>query len=419
VLQKMIVQGGIPLAGEVTISGAKNAALPILIASIMTPGRFEFRDVPDLMDIRTTAGLLRELGATVDHGKTVVIDSSTIDNYEASWDLVRKMRASFLIMGALIARFRKARVSLPGGCELGLRPVDQHLKGFQFLGVKIAEEHGLVIADATGLRGGKVVFDFPTVGATENILMAAATAKGETVILNAAREPEVVDLAEALRAMGAKIEGAGEETIHVQGVDSLNPITYTIIPDRIEAGTFMIAAAITGGTIVMKNTPTAMLVSVIEKLKEAGVVFQDTADGLRVIGPKKIFPVDVMTLPYPGFPTDLQAPITSLLAVGEGTSIITETIFDKRFAHVAELIRLGADIVIDGKSAVIKGTRELYGAQVMSSDLRNSAALILAGLAAKGATEVYRIYHLDRGYEHMEEKLSRLGADIRRAPQDD
>jgi UDP-N-acetylglucosamine 1-carboxyvinyltransferase len=414
----MIVTGGKPLSGEVTVSGSKNAALPILIASIMAPGRFEFRHVPDLMDIRTTADLLRELGAEVDHHDTFTVDSTPINSYEASWELVRKMRASFLIMGALIARFRKARVSLPGGCELGLRPVDQHLKGFQFLGIKISEEHGLVIADATGLRGGKVVFDFPTVGATENLLMAAVTAKGETVIQNAAREPEVVDLAVALQSMGARIEGAGEETVRIQGVDSLKPITHTIIPDRIEAGTFMAAAAITGGDIVMKNVPTAMLVSVMEIFREAGVEFKDSSGGLRVIGPNNIRPVDIKTLPYPGFPTDLQAPITSLLTLGKGTSIITETIFEKRFAHVAELIRLGADITIDGSSAVIKGTKGLLGAPVMSSDLRNSAALIIAGLAAKGTTEVYRIYHLDRGYERMEEKLTRLGADIRRTPQD-
>lgn len=418
-LQKIIIEGGKPLAGEITVSGSKNAALPILIASIMTPGRFEFHDVPDLMDIHTTAGLLRELGAEVEHQKTFIVDSTSISNYEASWDLVRKMRASFLIMGALIARFRRARVSLPGGCELGLRPVDQHLKGLQSLGVKISEEHGLVIADASGLHGGKVVFDFPTVGATENLLMAAATAKGETVIQNAAREPEVVDLALALTAMGAKIEGAGEETIHIQGVQSLSPITHTIIPDRIEAGTFMVAAAITAGNIIMKNTPTTMLVSVMEKLAESGVLFQETGNGLRVIGPEKIQPVDIETLPYPGFPTDLQAPITSLLTIAEGTSIISETIFEKRFAHVPELIRLGADITIDGRSAIIKGTRGLLGAPVMSSDLRNSAALIIAGLAAEGRTEVYRIYHLDRGYERMEEKLACLGADIRRAPQDD
>ncbi|MBN2225390.1 MAG: UDP-N-acetylglucosamine 1-carboxyvinyltransferase [Deltaproteobacteria bacterium] len=415
----MIIKGSKPLAGEITVSGSKNAALPILIASIMAPGRFEFHDVPDLMDIHTTAGLLRELGAEVDHQKTFVVDSTPINNYEASWDLVRKMRASFLIMGALISRFRRARVSLPGGCELGLRPVDQHLKGLQCLGVKISEEHGLVIADAAALRGGKVVFDFPTVGATENLLMAAATAKGETVIQNAAQEPEVVDLARALTAMGAKIEGAGKETIRIQGVESLRPITHTIIPDRIEAGTFMVAAAITGGSIIMKNTPTAMLVSVMEKLAESGVSFQETADGIKVVGPEKIRPVDIKTLPYPGFPTDLQAPMTSLLTIAEGTSIISETIFEKRFAHVAELIRLGADITIDGRSAVIKGTGGLLGAPVMSSDLRNSAALIIAGLAAHGTTEVYRIYHLDRGYERMEAKLALLGADIRRAPQDD
>jgi UDP-N-acetylglucosamine 1-carboxyvinyltransferase len=416
----MIIKGGRPLAGEVTVSGSKNAALPILIASIMTPGRFEFHDVPDLMDIQTTTGLLRELGADVDPRGPFIVDSTPITSYEAAWDLVRKMRASFLIMGALIARFRKARVSLPGGCELGLRPVDQHLKGFQYLGVDITEDHGLVIADASRLRGGRVVFDFPTVGATENLLMAAVTAKGETVIQNAAREPEVVDLARALTAMGARIEGAGEETIHIQGVDSLSPISYTIIPDRIEAGTFMIAAAAARGDVVMRNVPTGMLVSVMEKLRESGVRFEDTSDGgLRVIGPETVTAANVKTLPYPGFPTDLQAPITSLLTIAEGTSIITETIFEKRFAHVAELIRLGASITIDGRSAVIKGAARLFGAPVMSSDLRNSAALIIAGLAASGTTEVYRIYHLDRGYERMEQKLTALGADIGRAPQDD
>jgi UDP-N-acetylglucosamine 1-carboxyvinyltransferase len=419
VLEKIVIEGGVPLRGSVTVGGSKNAALPILIASIMASGRFEFHDVPDLMDIRTTGRLLEELGAGVSPKTSFVVDSTTITDYEAPWDLVRKMRASFLIMGALIARFRKARVSLPGGCELGIRPVDQHLKGFQSLGVDITEEHGLVIADAQHLRGGRVVFDFPTVGATENLLMAAATAPGETVIQNAAKEPEVVDLARALVAMGAKIEGIGEETIHVQGVQALSPITYRIIPDRIEAGTFMIAAAITGGDIVMHNAPVDMLAAVMEKLKESGVRFEQGDVGLRVTGPTRVSAVDVKTLPYPGFPTDLQAPITSLLTVAKGTSIITETIFEKRFAHVPELIRLGADIAIDGRSAVIKGTEGLLGAPVMSSDLRNSAALILAGLAAAGTTEVYRIYHLDRGYERIEQKLAGLGARIRRARQDD
>ncbi len=415
----MIVEGGTPLGGEVTVSGSKNAALPILIASIMAPGRYEFFDVPDLMDIQTTTWLLRELGAEVVPESPFVVDSSTIRNYEASWDLVRKMRASFLIMGALIARFRKARVSLPGGCELGIRPVDQHLKGFQCLGVDITEEHGLVIADASRLRGGSVVFDIPTVGATENLLMAAATAKGETVIHNAAKEPEVVDLARALNAMGAVIEGAGDDTIHVQGVDCLSPISYTIIPDRIEAGTFMIAAGITGGDVLMKNAPVDMLSGVIEKLKETGMQFERRDDGLRVARPGNLLAADVTTLPYPGFPTDLQAPLTSLLTLASGTSVVTETIFEKRFAHIPELIRLGADITIDGRNAVVKGTHELLGAPVMSSDLRNSAALILAGLAARGSTEVYRIYHLDRGYEKMEEKLRHLGAHIRRVLQDD
>ena len=418
-LEKMIVEGGVPLAGEVTVGGSKNAALPILISSIMAPGRYEFHDVPDLMDIETTARLLVELGAEVSRTGPFVVDSTAIADYEAPWDLVRKMRASFLIMGALIARFRKARVSLPGGCELGIRPVDQHLKGLECLGVTITEEHGLVVADAARLRGGKVVFDFPTVGATENVLMAAVTAPGETVIQNAAKEPEVVDLARALVAMGAKIDGIGEETIYVQGVDTLSPITYRIIPDRIEAGTFMIAAGITGGDIVLKNVTVDTLAAVIEKLREAGIEFRQTDGGLRVTGPTEISAIDVKTLPYPGFPTDLQAPITSLLTIAGGTSIITETIFEKRFAHIPELIRLGADIAIDGRSAVVKGARQLLGAPVMSSDLRNSAALIIAGLAAKGTTEVYRIYHLDRGYERMEQKLEGLGARIRRAPQDD
>ncbi len=415
----MVIRGGPPLKGAVRISGSKNAALPIIISSIMAPGRSEFLDVPDLMDIRTTERLLTDLGAEVVFNDKFVVDSTPIKNHEAPWDEVRKMRASFLVLGALLSRFGIAKVALPGGCALGPRLVDQHLKGFVSIGVKIKEEHGLVIASGKNIRGDSVTFDFPTVGGTENILMAACTAKGETVINNAAREPEIIDLARALREMGAVIEGEGEETIRVQGVDALSPIRYRIIQDRIEAGTYLMAIAVTAGDVTIENFPADMLTSVVGKLEEAGVDFKQTGDEMRVKGPKKINPINVSTQPYPGFPTDLQAPITSLLTVADGTSVVTETIFENRFAHVPELIRLGADITIDGRSAVIKGVKGLSGAKVMSSDLRNSASLILAGLVAENTTEVYRLYHLERGYERMEEKLSSLGADIKKVRQDD
>jgi UDP-N-acetylglucosamine 1-carboxyvinyltransferase len=419
-LQKMVIEGGVPLRGGVRISGSKNAALPILIASIMAPGRSKFLDVPDLMDIKTTKDILTTLGAEVSFRDAFVVDTSNISEFEAPWDHVRKMRASFLVLGALISRFGRAKVSQPGGCELGVRPVDQHLKGFLSLGVDISEEHGFIIADAKRLRGGRVVFDLPTVGATENIMMAAVTAKGETVIKNAAKEPEVIDLASALKAMGAKIEGAGDDTIHISGVDSLSPLKdYRIIPDRIEAGTFMIASAITGGDIVIENCPREMLSAVIKKLKDAGVDFSDEGKAIRVKAPRKIKGTNLKTLPYPGFPTDLQAPFTALMTLSDGRSKIRDTIFEKRFAHIPELIRLGADITIKGKKIVVRGVKGLSGAKVMSSDLRNSASLVLAGLAAKNTTEVYRIYHLDRGYERMEEKLKKLGARIKRGIQDD
>jgi UDP-N-acetylglucosamine 1-carboxyvinyltransferase len=329
------------------------------------------------------------------------------------------MRASFLVMGALLARFRRAEVSLPGGCMLGNRPLDQHLKGFSALGVSITEEHGIVIAEGKRLRGNRVVFDFPTVGATENVMMAAAAAKGESVIENAAREPEITDLARALINMGAVIEGAGEETIHIQGIDTFSPIEHTIIPDRIEAGTFLLAVAITGGDALLSNYPFGILTAAEEKLRECGVKLKESEDGMRVSGPRRPQSADFQTLPYPGFPTDLQAPFTSFLSLASGTSIVTENIFEQRFAHIPELVRLGADIAIDGRTAVIRGVKKLSGAKVMSSDLRNSAALILAGLAAENTTEVYRIYHLDRGYERIEHKLSAMGADIERARQDD
>jgi len=419
-LEKMVIRGGIPLTGSVSVNGSKNAALPVIISSIMAPGVSRYRLVPDLMDIHTTKDLLAALGAEVrSDGDALVVDSGPIKSHEASWELVRKMRASFLVMGALITRFQRARVSLPGGCMLGIRPVDQHLKGFTALGVSITEEHGIVIAEAKRLRGNRVVFDFPTVGATENVMMAAAAAKGETVIENAAREPEILDLARALINMGAVIEGAGEETIHIQGVDSFSPIEHTIIPDRIEAGTFLLAAAITGGSALLRNYPFGILTAVEEKLKECGVKLKETPEGMKVTGPKRPQNSDFHTLPYPGFPTDLQAPFTSFLSLASGTSIVTENIFEQRFAHIPELVRLGADISIDGRTAVIRGVKKLSGAKVMSSDLRNSAALILAGLAAENTTEVYRIYHLDRGYERMEEKLSAMGAKIERTRQDD
>jgi len=412
-LEKIVIKGGVPLAGEVQVSGAKNSALPLLFATLLAKGTSEISNVPDLRDINTAVKLLRELGADVEsEGGCYQINSDRIKSIEAPYDLVKTMRASVLVLGPLLARFGRARVSLPGGCAIGARPINLHLKGLEALGAKIVLEHGYVEATTDRLRGAKISFDLPTVGGTENLLMAAALAEGETVLENVAREPEIVQLAEALNGMGAKITGAGTAVIQIQGVESLNSLNCRVIPDRIEAGTFMIAAAITAGNVLIHHAVSKDQEALISKLIEAGATIQPEGDGLRVIGPKRVTPVDIRTSVFPGFPTDMQAQFMALMTRAEGTSRISETVFENRFMHVCELQRMGADIQIDGHSAIIRGVGEMTGAPVMATDLRASASLILAGLAAENTTEVSRIYHLDRGYEKIEKKLSALGAKI-------
>lgn len=412
-MEKIVIKGGTPLRGEVQISGAKNSALPLLFATLLADGASEISNVPDLRDINTALKLLRELGAEVvrDNGR-VAVDAHRIQSIEASYDLVKTMRASVLVLGPLLARFGHARVSLPGGCAIGARPIDQHLKGFEALGASIELDHGYVEARAEQLHGAKICFDMPTVGGTENLLMAAALAEGETLLENAAREPEIVQLAEALNSMGAKIEGAGTAVIRIQGVEKLRPLSCSVIPDRIEAGTFMIAAAITGGDVLVKGAIASDQEALISKMLDAGVTIRPEADGLRVSAADRLKGVDIRTSVFPGFPTDMQAQFMALMTRAEGTSRISETVFENRFMHVCELQRMGADIQIDGHSAIIRGVGEMTGAPVMATDLRASASLILAGLAAENTTEVSRIYHLDRGYERIEKKLAALGARI-------
>ncbi len=412
-MDKIVINGGVPLHGEVQVSGAKNSALPLLFAALLTDGVSEIDNVPELRDISTAIKLLGELGADVtleDH--CCRVDSKRIRSIQASYDLVKTMRASVLVLGPLLARCGHARVSLPGGCAIGARPINLHLKGLEALGAKIRIDHGYVEATAPRLHGARISFDMPTVGGTENLLMAAALAQGETVLENAAREPEVVQLAEALISMGVTIEGAGTAIVHIQGVDRLNPLRCRVIPDRIEAGTFMIAAAITGGDVLVKGAVRKDLEALISKMTEAGARISEEGDALRVIGPKKPTAVDIRTSVFPGFPTDMQAQFMALMTLAEGGSRIAETVFENRFMHVCELQRMGADIQIDGNSAMIRGVRQLTGAPVMATDLRASASLILAGLAAENTTEVSRIYHLDRGYEGIEKKLATLGACI-------
>jgi UDP-N-acetylglucosamine 1-carboxyvinyltransferase len=414
-LEKIIIQGGVPLSGEVNISGSKNSALPLLFATLLTEGVSEISNVPGLRDIGTAVKLLRELGAEVSQvGNSLRVDARQIQSVEASYDLVKTMRASVLVLGPLLARCGHARVSLPGGCAIGARPINLHLKGLEALGAKIQLDHGYVEATAERLRGGKIYFDLPTVGGTENLLMAAALAEGETVLENAAREPEIIQLADALNSMGARIEGAGTAIIRIQGVARLEPLKCTVIPDRIEAGTFMIAAAITGGRVLVRGAVETHLEALISKLIDAGVQIYPEDDGIWVVGPERLTPVDIRTSVFPGFPTDMQAQFMALMTLAEGTSRVSETVFENRFMHVCELQRMGADIEIDGHSAIIRGVRQLTGAPVMATDLRASASLILAALAADNTSQVSRIYHLDRGYETIEKKLAALGARIRR-----
>jgi UDP-N-acetylglucosamine 1-carboxyvinyltransferase len=412
-MDKLIINGGKKLKGEVSVSGSKNAALPIFVASILSAGKFEISNVPFLRDINTTIKVLESLGAVIEgNGHIVKIDTTALNNVEATYELVKTMRASVLVLGPLLARHGRARVSLPGGCAIGARPIDQHLKGLKALGAEIRLEHGYVEATAKKLKGARINFDMPTVGGTEHLMMTASLAKGVTLLENAAREPEIVDLANMLNRMGAKIEGAGTDTIRIEGVKELFPVDYRVMPDRIEAGTFMVAAAITGGDVRISNMQLEHLDALVFKLQDAGVEILNKDGVVRVKGPKKIRSINIKTRPYPGFPTDMQAQFMALMCIADGASVIAENIFENRFMHVSELIRFGADITIDGKSAIVKGVKKLSGAPVMATDLRASASLILAGLAAEGSTEITRIYHLDRGYEAIEKKLAGLGADI-------
>jgi UDP-N-acetylglucosamine 1-carboxyvinyltransferase len=414
-MDKIIVEGGRSLKGEVKISGAKNAALPILISSLLTDGWNTYTNVPDLRDIQSTKDLLVHLGARIKTEKdTVQIDSGGVGNHEAPYDLVRKMRASILVLGPLLARLKKARVSLPGGCAIGARPINLHLKGLAHLGAKIELKHGYVEASVDHLIGEEIYMDISTVTGTENLMMAAVLAEGTTVLSNAACEPEVVALADVLNRMGAKIKGAGTTVITIDGVSTLQPVSVKIIPDRIEAGTFMVSAALTKGNVTILDCEPDHLEAVIHKLRLSGADVLVKEQSIQVKGTRDIVSVDIKTLPYPGFPTDMQAQFMVLMSVAGGYSMISETIFENRFIHVSELKRMGADIKISGNSAMISGVPSLSGAPVMASDLRASASLILAGLAAKGTTEISRVYHLDRGYEKIEKKFSQLGAAIRR-----
>jgi UDP-N-acetylglucosamine 1-carboxyvinyltransferase len=414
-MDKIVIRGGRRLKGEVTVDGAKNAALPILLAALLTPERCTFRNVPRVVDVRTTLRLLADLGAKVEEDDGVIaVQAERLARLEAQYDLVKTMRASFLCLGPLLARFGKARVSTPGGCAIGSRPVDLHLEGLQKMGARIRIVHGYVEAEADTLHGAPIYLDVPSVGATEHLMMIATLAQGTTTIEHAAREPEVVELARVLTAMGAKIQGAGEDVITIEGVAALTGVDFTIMPDRIEAGTFLMAAAATGGDVYVRGARADHLHAVILKLREAGVEMQEEADGVRAMSNGRLRSVDVKTMPYPGFATDLQAQMMVAMAMADGRSVISETIFENRFMHVLELNRMGADIKVEGNSAIVRGVATLSGAPVMATDLRASVCLILAGLAANGVTEVSRVYHLDRGYVRIEEKLSALGADIRR-----
>jgi UDP-N-acetylglucosamine 1-carboxyvinyltransferase len=418
-MAKIVITGGETLNGEVQISGAKNAVLPILAAGLLADGPMEIGNVPHLHDVTTTMELLGQMGVdlAIDDRMRIHIDSRRTHRFAAPYELVKTMRASILVLGPLIARFGQAEVSLPGGCAIGSRPVDQHIKGLQKLGADIQVENGNIRARAGRLRGARIVFDMVTVTGTENIMMAAVLAQGTSVIENAAQEPEIVDLANCLIAMGAKIQGAGTTTLVIEGVDRLDGCTYEVLPDRIETGTFLVGGAMTGGRVLARRTRADTLDAVLMKLEEAGAHINTTADtielDMRGNRPKA---VDLVTAPYPAFPTDMQAQFVALNTVAEGVGVVTETIFENRFMHVQELQRLGADIRIEGKAAIVRGVKKLTGAPIMATDLRASASLVLAGLVAEGETTVDRVYHIDRGYENIEEKLSGLGAKIRRLP---
>lgn len=416
---KFVIRKTDKLKGTVPVSGSKNAAIPILAATLLAEGKTTLSNVPDLSDITVMCEILTCLGARIEReGKNkLTVDATNIAHTVAPYDLTSRMRGSFLVMGPLLARMKQVRLSLPGGCPIGSRPVDLHLKGFDALGADITKGYGFAEVSCENLRASKIYLDFPSVGATENILMAAVAAEGTTTIENAAAEPEIADLAAFLVSMGAKIRGAGTDTITVRGVNTFSPAEYTIMPDRIEAGSFMVASAITGGDVKIEGIVPAHVKPLTAKLCEIGADIKVTGNSIRVRGDGHYTATDVKTLPFPGFPTDMQAQMMALLSVSEGTGIVTETIFENRFMHAQELCRMGANIKVEGHCAVVEGTKELTGTKVVSSDLRAGAALVLAGLAAKGTTEVYDIYHIDRGYENLDGKLRALGADIERIPQ--
>ena len=414
-MKKIYIDGGVSLHGEMDVSGAKNAVLPLMAAAILSDGCCIIDDAPNLTDVTTMCEVLTYLGAKCGfEDNTLEIDTQTLLGVEAPGELVRKMRASFYVMGPLLAKYGRAKMPLPGGCAIGARPIDLHLKGFEALGAKIHIGHGFIDASASKLIGNRVYLDFPSVGATENLMMAATLAEGTSIIENAAEEPEIVDLANLLGAMGAKIKGAGTKVIRIEGVTSLHSARHTVIPDRIEAGSYMLAAAATGGDILINNVINEHLKSVTAKLQDAGVYVEEGLDNIRVIGNNEIGPADITTLPYPGFPTDMQPQFMALLTIAKGTSVVTETIFEHRFMHVDELNKMAADINLEGhNSAVINGVSHLKGASVNVTDLRAGAAMIIAGLIAKGITEINDVYHIERGYEKIIEKLSAVGARIK------
>ena len=414
-MDKLLIEGGARLSGEIAISGAKNAALPILCAALLTTEPVTFTNVPRLNDIATLLRLLEQMGVKVSREADVVtLDASGVDNPVAYYEMVKTLRASILVLGPRVARFGEARGSLPGGCAIGARPVDQHIKGLQAMGADVKVEHGYVHAKVPKLKGARIFTDMVTVTGTENLMMAACLADGETVIENAAREPEVVDLANCLVAMGARISGAGGDVIRIQGVAALHSATHRVMPDRIETGTYLCAAAVTGGDVRLTGTSASYLDAVIDKLMDAGCEIVAERDAVRLKAPARLNAISLRTAPYPAFPTDMQAQFMAINAVAEGTAVIRETIFENRFMHAVELQRLGADIKIDGNTAFVKGVARLQGATVMATDLRASASLIIAGLVAEGETTIERIYHLDRGYEKLESKLAALGAKVRR-----
>lgn len=414
-MEKLIVIGGKRLKGTVRVSGSKNAILPIMAASLLTGGTSVIHEVPRLLDVQVMKEVLTYLGAKIESdGSTLMVDGGKVQTLEIAEDLMRRMRASNLVMGALLGRFGHVKVAYPGGCAIGSRPMDLHLKGFISLGAKITEKHGYVIAESDKMQGNEIHLDFPSVGATENLMMAATQAEGQTIIRNSAKEPEIVDLQNFLNGLGARIRGAGTDLIKIEGPTQLGSTRHTVIPDRIEAGTHMIASAITGGDVLVENIIPEHVVPVIAKLREAGVKVEVGEDWIRVLGPPKLKAVDLKTLPYPGFPTDMQAQMMVLMSVAEGTGVVSETVFENRYKHVDELRRMGADMKIEGKAAIIKGIPKLSGTFVEATDLRAGAALVLAGLIAEDATVIENVWHIDRGYENLERKYLSLGARIMR-----